>query len=71
MYAIRSYYAEIEAKGPKSGKAPGIHLVEPDPVVFRQKLELGYRFVAYSLDFRMLDVACRVGKQVFDDYLKK
>jgi len=68
---VREALAEIEAKGPKSGKAPGIHLVEPDPVVFRQKLELGYRFVAYSLDFRMLDVACRAGKDVFDEYLKK
>jgi 2-keto-3-deoxy-L-rhamnonate aldolase RhmA len=42
-----------------SPKIPGYHLVEPH-VEQLQKLEQeGYRFLAYSVDFRMLDTCCR------------
>lgn len=51
----------IRTVGLSSGKAPGIHVVEPDVDQLRQRLEEGYRFVAYSLDIRMLDCVCRLG----------
>ena len=42
----------------------GLHIVEPDPSRLRQVIDEGYRFIAYSVDMRMLDVSARVGVQV-------
>jgi two-component system phosphate regulon response regulator OmpR len=36
-------------------------IVEPDPARLRQVISEGYRFIAYSVDIRMLDVAARLG----------
>jgi 2-keto-3-deoxy-L-rhamnonate aldolase RhmA len=41
----------------------GIHVIEPDPDQLEQRIDEGYKFIAYSLDIRMLDVACRKGLQ--------
>ena len=51
----------IISVGVASGKTPGIHVVEPDAKEFNLRIEQGYRFVAYSLDIRMLDCSCRLG----------
>ena len=51
----------IETAGIASGKAPGIHVVEPDVEDLKHRIEQGYRFVAYSVDIRMLDCACSEG----------
>lgn len=51
----------IETVGTASGKAPGIHVIEPKPDELRKRIEQGYRFVAYSVDIRMLDCTCRKG----------
>ena len=49
----------IEAIGTASGRVPGIHVIEPNPDELKSRIEQGYRFVAYSVDIRMLDCACR------------
>lgn len=49
----------IVSVGSTSGKASGIHVVEPNPDELKNRIEQGYRFIAYSLDIRMLDCACR------------
>jgi 2-dehydro-3-deoxyglucarate aldolase len=51
----------IRTVGLSSGKAFGIHVIEPNVQELRQRLAEGYNFVAYSLDIRMLDRACRDG----------
>lgn len=51
--------AEIKAVSRTSAKVPGIHVVEPDNAAFQRAVADGYRFVAYSVDIRMLDAACR------------
>lgn len=51
--------ARIKTVGEQCGKASGIHIIEPDMGQLRQRLAEGYRFVAYSLDIRMLDWCCR------------
>jgi len=51
----------IETVGSSSGKVPGIHIIEPDPHELKSRIDQGYRFVAYSLDIRMLDSTCRNG----------
>lgn len=53
--------ARIREIGGASDKAPGIHVIEPDPEAARQKMAEGYRLIAYSLDIRLLDHACRQG----------
>jgi 2-dehydro-3-deoxyglucarate aldolase len=50
---------EVKTIGKNSGKAGGIHIVEPSLPELQNAVDLGYRFIAYSVDFRMLDVACR------------
>ena len=50
--------------GLKSGCPAGIHIVEPEPDQLRERIGEGYRFIAYSVDIRMLDVTCRVGVQI-------
>jgi len=42
-------------------KAPGIHIVEPDPRALKRRVEEGYRFIAFGVDFRMVDRAAREG----------
>jgi 2-keto-3-deoxy-L-rhamnonate aldolase RhmA len=47
--------------GLKVGCPAGIHIVEPDTKRLSQVISEGYRFIAYSVDIRMLDVAARAG----------
>jgi 2-keto-3-deoxy-L-rhamnonate aldolase RhmA len=49
----------------------GRHIVEPDPVQLQQSIEAGERFVAYGIDTRMLDVACRAGLAISKARVKK
>jgi len=58
---MKNAMERIEAVGRDSGKVPGIHVIEPKPDELKRRVEQGYRFVAYSLDIRMLDCACRNG----------
>ncbi len=59
--SMKEAMERIISVGAASGKAPGIHVVEPNVEEFRKRIDQGYRFVAYSLDIRMLDCACREG----------
>lgn len=54
----------IRAAAERHGVPAGTHLVQPDPPQLRRLLDQGYRFLAYSVDFRMLAVAARQGLQV-------
>ena len=51
----------IRAAGHRAGKAAGIHVVEPRPEELATRLAEGYGFLAYGVDFRMIDAACRAG----------
>ena len=43
----------------------GLHVVEPDKEKLSKAIEAGHKFIAYSVDIRMLDVAARNG---LDEY---
>lgn len=45
----------------RHGIVAGLHVVQPDPRQMEQAHREGYRFLAYSLDITMLNVACREG----------
>lgn len=46
---------------------PGIHIVEPEPDVIKQRINEGHRFIAYSLDTRMLDKTCEEGLKIVNE----
>jgi 2-dehydro-3-deoxyglucarate aldolase len=54
----------IRLAGTKSGLPGGLHIVEPDVAALRKALAEGHRFIAYSVDIRMLDVGARAGAAV-------
>jgi 2-keto-3-deoxy-L-rhamnonate aldolase RhmA len=45
--------------------ASGLHVVEPDPQKLDLAIKAGHKFIAYSVDIRMLDVAARKGIKEF------
>jgi 2-dehydro-3-deoxyglucarate aldolase len=51
----------ILAKGLAMGCPAGLHIVEPDVLRLEQSISDGFRFIAYSVDVRMLDVSARKG----------
>jgi 2-keto-3-deoxy-L-rhamnonate aldolase RhmA len=45
----------------EEGGVSGLHVVEPDADKLRDAIRAGHKFIAYSVDIRMLDVAARSG----------
>ena len=43
------------------GAISGLHVVEPDSVKLNDAIASGHKFIAYSVDIRMLDVSARLG----------
>ena len=62
---------QILETGLKMNFPAGLHIVEPDQERLRQVIAEGYRFIAYSVDIRMLDVAARVGISTIKDVVAK
>ncbi len=52
---------KIKTGGASMNKPGGLHVVEPNTEQLRQSIKQGFKFLAYSLDIRMLDVSCRQG----------
>lgn len=53
--------------GLRIGCPAGLHIVEPDLSLLKDSVAEGYRFIAYSVDIRMLDVAARDGVQILQE----
>ena len=51
--------SKIQTFMSSSSKIPGYHVVEPDVDQLQQRVREGYRFLAYSVDIRMLDTCSR------------
>lgn len=52
---------KIHLVASKMNMIGGIHVIEPEPDQLKQRIGEGFRFIAYSLDIRMLDAASRKG----------
>lgn len=52
------------------GKTSGLHVVEPSAEGLRKAHADGHRFLAYSVDIRMLDVAARSGVKLLEELNK-
>ena len=57
----------IKKTGIKLEVPCGIHIVEPDTEILTQSFRDGYRFIAYSVDIRILDVGLRRGMNCFNE----
>ena len=51
----------IHTTSKKLDKPGGLHIVEPDITKLKESISMGHSFIAYSVDFRMLDEAARNG----------
>mgnify|MGYP001210136320 CR=1 FL=1 len=47
------------------GVTSGLHVVEPNTIELNNAIAVGHKFIAYSVDIRMLDVAARNGIKEF------
>lgn len=47
--------------GNKMGAVSGLHVVEPDVKKLNNAIKSGYKFIAYSVDIRVIDVGFRLG----------
>lgn len=52
---------KVRKTGIALGKPGGLHVVEPDTAKLKEAIGKGFRFLAYSLDTRILDVHSRQG----------
>jgi 2-dehydro-3-deoxyglucarate aldolase len=58
---VKATIERIKQIGRGMNKPGGLHIVEPDPEKLRRHIEEGFKFLAYSVDIRMLDKTCRDG----------
>jgi 2-dehydro-3-deoxyglucarate aldolase len=58
---VMAAMAEIQRVGNEMKKPGGLHVVEPDIELLQTHIQNGFKFLAYSLDIRMLDTSCRAG----------
>ena len=58
----------IHTTSKKLDKPGGLHIVEPDIAKLKESISLGYSFIAYSVDFRMLHVSCRTGMKFRENF---
>ncbi len=58
---------KINAAAKECSIPSGIHVIEPEQDKLEDAVKKGYGFIAYSLDIRMLDSACRSGTKWFEE----
>jgi 2-dehydro-3-deoxyglucarate aldolase len=56
---FKAAMAEVRRVGDELGKPGGLHVVEPDEAKLQECVDQGSKFIAYSIDTRMIDVASR------------
>ena len=59
---------EIRRVSQLLGIPGGVHIVEPDPESLRNCVEEGNKFIAYSVDTRILDIGCRAGLNQVEEF---
>lgn len=52
-------FKRIKQVATKMKKPGGVHVIEPNPDELQKRIQEGFKFLAYSLDVRILDVGCR------------
>lgn len=52
---------KVKSVAKKLNKTGGIHIIKPNKDELNQRIDEGYKFLAYSLDTIMIDTSCRLG----------
>ena len=60
----------ISKVGSKLGIPGGIHIVEPDLDLLKKSIKNNHKFIAYSVDCRILEVGSRIGVESFKGILE-
>lgn len=60
---LKEALEKIKSAAAKYNRTPGFHIVEPDTQELKAKIAEGYKFIAYSVDFRMIDHTARAAIQ--------
>ena len=68
---VKEAIQSIKAIAKKMNIPSGIHIIEPNLTELALRIKDGYEYIAYSLDSRMLDVACRKGMNVVTEALNE
>lgn len=61
---VQAAIKQVLQAGLRHHKAGGVHVIEPDPAMLKQRIQEGFTFLGYSLDIRMLDSLCRSHMQI-------
>jgi len=60
--------AHLKDISEKNHYVSGIHIVEADPEELKRRIDEKYKFIAYSVDFRMIDKTIREGLNSISEY---
>lgn len=55
----------IKNIGVKLGSTSGIHIVEPIPAKLKSAISGGFKFIAYGVDIRFLDLAAKIDPSIY------
>ena len=58
---------KIRAVSEDLGVPGGVHIVEPDLIQLSQRIKEGNKFIAYGVDTRIIDTACRTALELVKD----
>ena len=61
----------IEAAAKKYNKPAGIHIVEIDEKILEKRINEGYKFIAYGVDFRILESVLSRSVKKFKELTEK
>ena len=61
---VQAAIGQVLQAGLRHQKAGGVHVIEPDHIMLKRRIQEGFTFLGYSLDIRMLDSLCRKHLQI-------
>ncbi|SEG16261.1 HpcH/HpaI aldolase family protein [Nitrosomonas ureae] len=67
---VQAAIAQVFEAGRRAGKPGGIHVIEPDLQALQQRIQMGFNFLGYGLDIRILDSICRTHLKNIRETLK-
>ena len=61
---VREAMQEVQNLAAEMKITSGVHVIQPDPAELKRRIDEGYHFIAYSIDFLLLSDNCRRGMKV-------
>lgn len=64
---FKNVIKQIKKVADKTNTPGGLHIVEPNPNLLKQAIKDDYKFIAYGVDFRMINTVCAEGLDSLDE----